>query len=244
MNNNVIRTSSLMWLRVLLLTPMAVIGGFIGQIAFDLINTNPSTYGKLNSFLIDIIIQPIVHDFWHAFGISIALLRWVFGSGALALSISFYLRVSAKKLFGMFLAGCFLGFIGFLLVGFLLEVVPMEVYRWLAVPYTVERVMPPMIICFLIGLILKETRSFSWKFALAGFLGGLLGTKLIIFSSMELYQIIDTMLINIGLQHVNAMRLIETFFIMLFTNFLCLSFLNESLRYKEIKATKGNGGRS
>jgi uncharacterized membrane protein YfcA len=224
------RKSRLTWLRVLLLTPVAVIGGFIGQIAFDQINT--STDGLLSGFLVNIVIQPIVRDFWHSFDMSTALLRWVVGSGALALSIAFYLRASTKKTCGMLLAGCLSGLFGFLLSGFLLEIVPMQIYGWLAFPFTIGKILPPMIICFFIGLVLKETRRLSWKFALAGLLGGLLGAKLTIFSPATLLRMIG-MMQNNGFQHINPVRLIDTFFVMLFTNLLVLSFLNESLRFEE-----------
>lgn len=204
---------SLGWRKVFLLSPLGVIGGLMGQIIFDLYNNY--TDGLLSGFLVSIIIKPLnlfsksqqEFNFWPSFDMVIFLFRWMLGAGAIALSFSIALQFSTKKSFLTFIIGCLIGLTSWLATGYIAWLVPSDWYSFLTVPYMVQAVLPGILMCFLLSLSIKEIRPFPFKFMLAGFFGGLLGTKLNLISTSIFIRNVD--LLNIFGGNINVVRIVN-----------------------------------
>ena len=225
---------SLGWRRVFLLSPLGAIGGVIGQIIFDLFNNY--TDGILSGFLVSIIIKPLNLfspegvNFWPSFDMAIFLFRWMLSTGAISLAFSIALQLSNKRVAFIFFIGCLIGLISWLATGYVVEFVPPDWYRFLTIPYMIHAVLPGILACFLLSLSIKEIRPFISKFMLAGFLGGLLGTKLDLVSTAIFIRHVD--LINTFGRNINVPRIVDAILVMFLINLICLSFLKESLKSK------------
>jgi hypothetical protein len=225
---------SLGWGKVFLLSPLGAMGGVLGQIIFDLCNNY--TEGLLSGFLVSIIIKPLNLfspggvNFWSSFDIAIFLFRWILGTGSIGLSFGVALRFSAKKNLFTFITGCLIGLISWLTTGYIIGLVPSDWYSFLTVPYMVQAVLPGILTCSLLNLSIKEIRPFTFKFLLAGFLGGFLGTKLNLISTSAF--IMHVPLIHIFGQNINTVRIMDAILVMFLINLISLSFLKESLKSK------------
>lgn len=229
---------SLGWGKVFLLSPLGAIGGVMGQIIFDLYNNY--TDGLLSGFLVSIVIKPLnllsksqqEFNFWPSFDMAIFLFRWILGAGAIGLSFSIALQFSTKKSFLIFISGCLIGLMSWLSTGYMVGLVPLEWYSFLTVPYMVKAVLPGTLMCFLLSLVIKQVRPFSFKLMLAGFLGGLLGTKINLISTTLFIRNVE--LFNIFGGNINVVRIKDAILVMFFINLICLIFLKESLKSKNL----------
>ncbi len=228
------------WGKVFLLSPLGAIGGVIGQIIFDLHNNY--TDGLLSSFLVSIIIKPLNFfspegvNFWSSFDMAIFLFRWILGAGAIGLAFSIALQLSNKRIAFVFFIGCLIGLIGWLATGYLTALVPFKSYRlfnspYIPVPYMVRSVLPGILMCSLLSLSIKEIRPFTFKFMLAGFLGGLLGTQLNLLSTSIFIRDVD--LIHLLGRSINVVRIVDAILVLFLINLICISFLKESLKSKK-----------
>lgn len=227
------------WNDIVLLSLIGVAGGVLGQLIFDV--WNASTGGLLNGYLISILVTPLNHfapsatnyNFWPSLNISIFLFRWILGSGAIGLSLGLAMKFKVKKVLYMFALGCLVGMAGWLATSYFVDLAYGKWLAYVATPFTIEAVLPCMLIGSFLSLSVSEFRNVSlfFRFLFAGFLGGLVGKYIEVFftAAMAMFLFEFRGIFETG---INPVRLTDALFVMFLTNLFCLIFLKGYLRKK------------
>lgn len=235
------------WTDILLLSLIGVAGGVLGQFIFDLCNSY--TNGALNSFLISLIIKPLNlfaktptnYNFWPSIDISIFLFRWILGAGAIGLSLGLAMKFEFKKVLYMFAIGCLIGLVSWLASSYAIELIPGIWQALVAAPGITQIVLTCSMIGLLFSLTVHEFRTLSlfFRFMFAGFLGGLVGKYISVFSTAALLRFLISIQ-SIFETGINPVRLADAMFVTFLVNLFSLIFLKEYLRMK-IKAVQKAG---
>lgn len=231
------KETGLAWKRVFALFPVGAVGALWGQAVFDI--SNYLSRGRVVGFLALLINSPQNHGFWGSLEIAIFLLRWVFGAGALGLSFALAIGLGARRAFYVFSLGCLFGAVCWVSTGHMVAWIPPDLYIPLVPvsgmhlpffsPYTVKALLPGILVCLLLGLVIKDFRPFFLKLTLAGLLGGVMGTELNLALASPLIKLIIKSggTIYMGL---NPVRITGAVLVTAFINLIGLVFIKETFR--------------